>query len=383
MVEYLSPPYGPLGTGGIVFSPPYGPLSYVTPPVARLGTLGCGIYEVLIEPVGGGNPLVAPAWNALAWQKSYQAQGTASVTINGLFPGCSECDDIMQLEPWEAELVVYRDDAELWRGPLSAPKWTGSTVVLNAYGPSGWLGKRALPTDQTPSQPTELVSLLGAIVSACMGADNPMGLGLDQRGVSGLLGAPSLTQYMTGMEALSSLTQAGLAWTEDERTLISGAANLYGDEVVARLATSDFTSAPEVSKDGDSQANDIVVIPANSSAPYLYVGRASNVPKGVTRRTRVVASTTATNKASADAEAEWRLAACQLAPRRISAGTLTQSAPVTIDQLKPGSLFDISVEDCMPVLETLRLTSIQGAAGASSGVASESVTITLSETTDA
>lgn len=108
-------------------------------------TLGCGIYEAYIK-TRGGYAFVGRARNitGLKWSRVINDVSEAEITfaLNGVEGEC--CDLAATINPWEHELSIYRDGAEVWCGPITGGEidLNGLTATFQAKDLSAWFDHR-------------------------------------------------------------------------------------------------------------------------------------------------------------------------------------------------------------------------------------------------
>lgn len=354
--------------------------------VRRGGTLGCGTYTVAVEPRGGGPTLMRLDMSDLTFERPWSQVGSCEVGVSGVTECSSVCADMLDLRPWRHELVFYRtardEVEEVFRGPIARVRVKGSTGRIYGYDLSAWLRKRYLRIALTPTVPIDPTELAAAVVGEAMLRDPSPGLVSRRVGVVGVDVAPELPRWQKASDALATLVQSGLAWSVIGREILLGDANLIGTEVMTRLHEFDFAEPPEVEWDGDAQANEVTVIPEELEAgvqedDYLYsAGRQVDADSDGLLEDVVKEPVISRREAALSA---WdRSTASRVAPIHITGGTLTQDAPVTMNQLRQGTLLGVSVEGCMNVEQVLRLTGVK----CSAVPGSEAVEISVSKASE-
>lgn len=386
MVE-IGGPLGPVVTDDeSLTSPPVGPVIRRRSAVIRAGTLGCGEYRVTVEPRGGGLPLMRVDYTGISYSRVLNEHAELQVGVAGVQECSRSCPDFKSLDPYRHEMVVWRNDLEVARGPLVTPELQRGVGTMTGQGMSGWLAKRVLHRDHTPVAPTDASVVAVGIVSDAMQPDSSPGLVAEWMGELGVKGQWELKAFsQLADDALRSVQDSGLYWTCLGRTIYIGPPDLWGTDITATLRAGDWTDPPKVTGLGVSKANRWYVVPDQAAAesdeegnttPVLgaYEDTAAALEDGLLEA--ISSDPGVTTQADADTSAKTLTLLTRTTPRSISDGTLGQDAPVTMDKLIPGRLFRVELQDCYPTSQVLRLNAIR--ANASPG--SESVSVTFEPT---
>src|SRR5687768_17281684 len=93
--------------------------------------LGCGEWHIFIARRGGEIELEVP-WGTISLGRVMNDMGSCTIRVPVTDDTRTVCCEIFELtEPWEHELVCYRDRINVWTGPVvethSSP--TGGTIT--------------------------------------------------------------------------------------------------------------------------------------------------------------------------------------------------------------------------------------------------------------
>lgn len=125
------------------------------------GPLGSGTNTAGIYTRGGGTELLSlGALSALEYHRTRNVIGTASVTVT---PDDDNWSSLGDVHGWAHELVIHRDGARVWEGPLRNPVFSSGQVVFPAVDVLGWLTKRAIKQARQILTPTA-VSAEGQLI---------------------------------------------------------------------------------------------------------------------------------------------------------------------------------------------------------------------------
>lgn len=329
--------------------------------------LGCGLYTVYVCARGGGKPLFSLPFTSLDWERCESATGQASVIVDGISNyGADCCQRMAEIQPWKHEIRIYRDARSIWVGPVVQRTIDGDQGKVVARDLSTWAARRRVGKSLTHTQ-ADL-----SVVARDYWND---GLSRDK--------SPNirLATYLTGTLAdraveadkvlvdsqIAELVRSGLSWSVISRTIVLGIRQGQ-TQAVARLLDSSFVVEPGTDEDGSDQTNDLIVLGEGA-------GEGAEQPHGQARDQGsavefglledVVSESEIKDDASAAANARTQVALLADPPATISGGTLSQIAPVTIDELVAGAPVDIRLsQTCVPVAGIYRMVKIGGSASA-------------------
>jgi len=114
----------------------------VSNPVIQ-GSLGCGTYRVFIYDQGGRTPRgeIEPL-TALTFSRKRDDISTCLIDTNGFGADC--CAMYRDLRSWAHELVVFRDGARVWEGPITRIAYMSDSVEIEAKDVMAYLYRRIM-----------------------------------------------------------------------------------------------------------------------------------------------------------------------------------------------------------------------------------------------
>lgn len=322
------------------------------------GLLGCGQYEVHITGRGGAPLLAVFPWNAVTWSRVLDDTSQAMVT--GAGGDC--CGLLADVRPWRHEIAIYRDGDLVWVGPVFNPSSSPSAgpppsvgVAVSARDLSAWWDHRLIHTDQVYAG-VDLATIFAAVANDAMAPDNSPGFTVASSpcGVTGSR-AVLASQFVLAAQELRSISGIGVDWTVVARNALVGG-TVVPAAPIATLIDEHFMLPPTPNLDGSAQANREVLIGNGVSvygdATNAAAAAADGLLESVTTDTSILDST----QAQAGADSRVALTAAIIG---IEGAVLTPDAPVTIDDLVPGAICQLELQDtCPPVSGPFRLKKI-------------------------
>lgn len=318
--------------------------------------LGCGTHRAAIFDrcesikVADLDDVISGEWERLLDNAS---QATVEVGRNG---DC--CRALDQIVPWRHELVIWRDDEQVWSGPLMDPEYHAGSTVLRARDRWAWLDVHAIRADMELSGDYTDVAvrlLQHALTHPDGGGDETCILAdLDAR-ETGVLTDVEYKAYQRSMGAeLRNLVRGPLNATLLGRRLV-----LFGPQGLGRTAMlqdKDFLDEVTVVQDGYGMATRVVVVGDG------VVGVCGGTDPFWGLIERIVTDNTITSVRGAEALACAELSAAQHPPMVVSVpngAQLSQRAPVSIGELVPGVVVPVwSSRTCRTVNQNLVLTRL-------------------------
>jgi hypothetical protein len=338
------------------------------------GILGCGDYEAIIQPRGGGGRIIAVLpWNSLEWGRRLDDTSQATVTVD---TDC--CALLADVYPWRHELSIIRDGDEVWVGPVINPSapvvGDHQQLQVVARDLSAWWDHRRIHDDHSYAN-VDLSVIFQDFVEDAMSVDNSPGVVVSTTpcGVEVVTLEILGTQHQMAGSQLRDLANTGIDWTAVVRQVLAGGAVVPTASIGVFL--DEHFAVPVVpGRDGTAQANDWLVRGAGggTAGDNIY-GEASDaaaaVLDGVLESVDTV--TTIQDNGSAQAAAQTRVALTS-AVLTAENGVLDPSAPFPISKLVPGALCSmVLVAACIPAVGSFRLSGLDVSARGSDG--SESV----------
>jgi hypothetical protein len=340
-------------------------------------TLGCGRYEAYIVQRGTGVGVGTLEFTGLDWSRSLDAVSSASLTIDGIsdwskLAAC--CLVLRDTRPWQHELAIYRNSKRVWTGPIVKLTYPPMQAQVDAQDRAAWLAQRFVHQDHDWSgSPTDLMQIAVALIGDALAPDPSPNLLLDvaplKPGQAPITGERQYlaSDYALASVAIDELTQTALDWTVIDWTMRLGTkvapiSPAPQGAVVPRLFTQHFATTPSIVVDGTAQRTLAVVKGSSQTGVVGLAGGVSNqfgLLEDLTTNDQIL------DQASANQAAQSRLDEALTNGvyddvAFISGGTLTEDAPITIDQLVPGARIEVRIDHvCYPVLAQYRLGSVK------------------------
>lgn len=382
-------------------------------------TLGCAEeYTVIIT----ARDLVTYAgqvqWSALSWSRVLDEISTASVTVPDVFGGlrCNiEFGDAVV--PWRFGIRIERNGELVWAGPIveiTRPVRDGAGadyVEIQAEDKMVWTTRRT-PTTSTLYTDQDGGTVFQGVLEDAVALDNIFNLlcptfetgyqmtreilALDfeySYDILQELANSAVDFFVIGNElAVQNAGGANPAgWyviRDGVQQVLAPTTDTYGRYIFGLFTDEAWTARPGFTMDGRSQANNILVPGADSGeAGFRLFWTAADVDALDGLLTYVDVNTLYRPQEGipivADGVFQERayslLAWRRNVPIVVSGGTLSQSAPVTIGTLFPGSLWaiDLAETGLSQLLDVQRLKRIDVTVQISQGGIMESVAPTL------
>lgn len=336
-------------------------------PMGQPGGFGLGCtshYDAFLGERGGKRLLLPLPFTKIDWSRGLDATSTASVEIHGLEGDAwSECcAGIAELDPWEVELLIYRDNNRVWAGPVTSMPDTEEGITINASDLSAWLYRRKFHRDHDDDD-NDVCDVVGHYVNDALSVDDSMGLVVRKLNVG-----EGVTRYIVHAEEkyvgpeIDDLARTMVDWTVVDREMfVADAAFPVARSV--RITDQHFTSIDGLDVDGDNlvtrqtftgqgTGSDGPAIKADSLADAATEER-----YGV--HENVAADDTIMRERQAQRAADARRALYGEPVISFTGGKLDTEFPLTVDELVPGITFDVALtQRCRPVLGTYRLKSV-------------------------
>lgn len=330
--------------------------------------LGCGLYTVYVKARGGGPVLFALPFTSLSWERPESQTGQASIQIDGISNyGDDCCRHLGEIQPWKHEIAIYRDNRQMFWGPITSREITGEQAKLTCRDVSAWAGRRRVGKTITHVQ-KDLAVIARDYWLNGLSRDKTPNVKLSTFPVGILADRTVEANKVMVDDQIGELVRTGLSWAAVGRTVVLGVRQSQTTPV-ARLMDAAFVAPPGTVEDGSAQTNDLVVLGEGA-------GEDAEQPSGAARDQAsvetfglledVISESDIKDDASATANARTQVALLADPPATISGGTLSQTAPVTIDELLAGLPIDIRLTDtCVQVAGVYRMVKIAGSVAAS------------------
>lgn len=358
--------------------------------------LGCGMWRSFIACRGGGE-LLELAHSSLAMGRRVDDMSSGSAVITGSSLSRARpdvqrqcCAVLNDLEPWEHELLLWRDsDADsidpTWAGPVIQPKWGinedgEDSVTIDARDLFQWLERRLLDRSREFTE-TDLADIFVKYLSDGLHHDPTPNIAWSAS-PTGITGDRTIdpSAFRRASDELRELARSGVDFTMRGRTMLIGGVEIPTADL-GILLTEHFTSL-ELSLDGLQTETESTVVGArpNRAGPPIYAIAGDVDPaRGLVQV--AVTESGIEDVESAQAAANSRNALLGDSPLWVS-GVLDPNAPVSFDQLIPGARADLRLQFlCREVVGVFRLQEVSVRVG-SDGDESVSVTFSTLGTTE-
>lgn len=300
------------------------------------------------------------------------SEATIAVNIGGgVDRSCCEC--LADIRSWVRTMAIYRDGDLVWGpGPVVNSLIGVTKASIKAWDVTGWLNRRVVRTNLTFKQ-VDIVDIAVALIEQGMAPDDPCGI-VDLMHVTrgGVLIDKTYEAGRTYVgDALRDLAKIGLDFTVVGATIVLAPNLTFGP--FATLQDDDFLDEVQVEERGEEAATKWYVngesISGSAGGEDPYCGLIEQIASDADN---------VEDNAAANSEAANRLIASNPAPMYVvipDGARLSPNAPVCFDQLVPGTLVDINLQQlCRPVVMRNRLTAVKVSVNSEG----ESVQITLS-----
>lgn len=322
--------------------------------------LGCGTYDALVLTRGGAEIVAEFPWTSASWSRVLDDTSEGGATALGYPASC--CADFLGFRPWRHELALYRDRDLVWVGPIMEPKAPPPfTFDITARDLTAWWDHRLIHEDHLYDTPTDLAEIFQDISDDAMAPDPSPGLSVTTTptGVTALLDLLAVQHLMAGPK-LRDVANIGLDWTAVCRDVIAGGA-VVPTASIGTFYDGHFAVPPTPRYDGSVQANSWLLRGSGGGAAGDTVfGSATDPAAGILDGLLESVDTVSTlqDNDSAQAGAQSRVAITGEV-LLIENCVLSPDAPFTIDQLVPGALCDLALEQtCYPVFGQYRLYKV-------------------------
>lgn len=317
-----------------------------------LGQVGCADYSARIVTRGA----LAVVWEeipftSLDYERVLDDTSQANIIIDGLDPGCDARVQYNKVRPWQHELVIYRNKAIAWAGPVVGFGGKYSQGKIRARDRSVWWDHRWV-SDLAFVQ-RELADIFVAYFASAMNQDPIAGFTLTAT-ATGILGTRSVaaSDHKPAGPEMREVSQVGIDWTVVGLTCVAGGKTIPTGRLPV-ISDDHLREPPDIDCDGLAQMNVSGLTgqqPQDSVTGQFVVGdrvygQASDAAR--TARDGLLQSNVQDDKAgdvpSCIAGAASTLALFGDAPILVSSLALASNAPVTMDTLVPGAILDVEL----------------------------------------
>lgn len=355
---------------------------------------GRGVWTASVTGRGGSPVRMEVPYSSLQTAFVLNNSGSANLSVPNDGTSRSACCELFaEVEPWQDEIVLYRDGQLAYVGPLVTMIGRIDGGDLRSNDLFHWFENRFLESDFHGDG--DVADIFASIASLALEPENSMNMTVTTRpvGIQGTRDFKGL-EFHRAADLLRELSRTGLDFTMDGRRLLGGGAEIF-ENAAPLILHDDGVLDAEVTIDGTAFATDVAVFGGTSvndfSAPgderlVFATGRATTGTERYGLVQRSFTELYIKDGGSADANASARLDSMQPAPVRVRA-TLGPEAAFEWNDLLPGRRMDVRLKQaagCIEVMEVMRVLNVNVSVNVSDESQTEQVSIDLvpSGTTD-
>ncbi|MFJ5037931.1 hypothetical protein [Streptomyces parvulus] len=317
-----------------------------------MAVAGCGTNVARIVDRTGATVSTANVLTEVEWTRRLDDTSTARVVVN---PEGDCCERLGLVRSWRHSLVIHRDGALVWAGPIIQVEWRLGQVEIFASDISAWLDRR-VPHETKAFPETDLNTIAKWLIDDAFRPDDP-GYSVQTVAPAGVKGARSYTEDVgQSGDHLRDLAETGIDYTVIGQTFI-----LLPEThsvSVGRLTDEDFPEGLVVAEDGASLATRWVVA-GDDEGDALGSAGGSHEYYGLLER--YLEQDAIDDDASAASAAAAKLRASLPVPVFIDSQevTISPQAAVEVTALVPGWCLDItSQQTCRTVSQRLKIVGV-------------------------
>lgn len=317
-----------------------------------LGQLDCASYSARVVTRGA----LAVVWEempftSLSWERVLDDTSTASVSLNGIDPGCDAKTKLASVVTLQHELAIYRGGPLVWIGPIMKRSAKGTSATLEARDRSSWWDRRFIHASYNISG--DLATIFLTYFNDAMGPDTIVGFtaSASLTGITGQRQIDFLDHKTAGPE-MREVAKIGIDWTMNGPVCVAGGRTIPTAQLPV-ITDQHLRADPDVSDDGIVKVNRQVITgqqPQDAITGQFISGpRVFGEANDLTRRARdgLIEMNTQDDRAidatSCASGAASTLALVGDGAGIVSSLALGPNAPMTIDQLVPGALVDVEL----------------------------------------
>lgn len=352
-------------------------------------------------------------WGQIHWERALDEFGQASAVIPDTYGGVRCCIPYGGLEPWRFGLLIERNDAEVWRGPITTIERDPNqgTTTIGAADVLGRLVRRFAVRDKVVDWKdtdagiafADLINVHSRSSADLWALRAPRvftGSTITRRVLPRKFEAASDLATELGKSAVDFFVlngvlhvwEPGMGWqfVHGYKQTFDGPYNTNFDLVYGLFTEAAFSTLPRWGLNGMNQANFVVITGADNgelgAREYFSASSAQSQatygvldyvePNPLQMPSDQKPSETA---AALQAQANTYLDLHAMPPMTVEGGVLAQGAPIDIDNLVPGALWGIDIWDhCFGQLITMaRVKRISVDVTIREGVLDEKISPTL------
>lgn len=337
---------------------------------------GCGSHTALIADRSGATVTHANLLTEVEWSRVLDDTSAARVVIN---PDGDCCERLGRVRSWRHELMIYREGAFVWGGPILQVEWSLGQVEMWAGDLTSWLARR-VPHRSMSFGDSDLTDIGTWLIEDGFAPDDP-GHSVQVVAPAGVRGARRYVKNVgQTLDHLTDLAETGLDFTAVGDTIVllpeTHAAS------VGHLSDADMPEGLVVAEDGTALGTRWVVAGAEDGD---VLGEAGGRDPYYGLLERYLEQTSIPDDASATAAARSKLRSSLPVPVFIDTErvTLSPEAAIDVPKLVPGWALGItSAQTCRTITQRLKIIGVKVAedGGSDSTPGSESVQVQVAAT---
>jgi hypothetical protein len=365
-------------------------------------SLGCGAYRVFYRDRCATTSLLAEAdVSDGSFNRTLNDISSASITVR-LRADSEECCGVYStLNPWQHELAIYRDNVEVWCGPITRMEldFMGGEGTVEARDLLAWADKRAIEVAETDYDVTDadLKDVFEWVLNHAYCKDPwCMSWSLEEVGVPISRYYPAFDStnpdgsrnqrwggtYPVAGDELRDLSSAGVDYTVICRHMWGGSVEVSTPVPLTSILYDDhWVQLPKIIVSGDDMATRVIAGAGNSGpngwepesmwiepqeqfgpiTPSILtpIQRQYGLLESVKKESKFndVDTTVSPNALTQSVYGQYELSQAPFV--YITGGRLSPSAPLSFNNLVPGARFDIRLnQSCRLIYNNYRLYNV-------------------------
>lgn len=358
--------------------------------------LGCGVYDVYFRDRCGVQRYKCRAPNVTGLRFSRQLNETSDAEITIGLTGYNDecCDCIGDVNPWQHEVAIFRDGMEVWTGPITEISfdYSNDTATFYAKDLSAWFDKRLVELLEEDYDVEDIDSkdVFEWLVNHAYCKDpwcmtwsfSPTGVNVTRLYYAFFNGERWGGAYPVIGDEIRDMQNYSVDWTVVDRHMYGG--GLQTDPPFTKriiLLSNHWTTQPIVKVTGQNMSNRVVAAGGSGGNDGWYDEEmwieppitGPITPAQLTGDQRIFGllesfesypeldDEDTTEEGNAVTQAAWGKYQLSNDPfSYIQGGRLDKSAPVNFEDLIPGTIFEVRLDQtCRPFQGQYRLASVQ------------------------
>lgn len=304
-----------------------------------MSELGCGRWEAFIAHRGGERIESVP-FSDLSCSRvlGEMSDGRVTIPVSALSSDDPCVALLSELNPWQHELVLWRDGVESWVGPVLEPEFTESEIVIPARDLWQWFEVRYIEEDFAFVQ-EDLATIFLEYVTSALSRDLSPNTSVVTAS-TGILGDRSVASGNPPRAAdqLRELSRSGLRFTVVGRRIYCGGTSIPTDS----LGTLDgeMLQDPKLRPQGLSMATEFLLAGSATLPNEPILVRAGGFHETYGLVQRLDSEPKILDESSAQSSVNLRHATFGTPPYFFEA-RLDPTTPIGFDKLVPGAIGEV------------------------------------------